>query len=332
MLKLVTERFDIIGRKHNKLVEATKKMIMPVVRKPTFKYDDDIPKFWFNNDPALTHLWNVLSIAATPLEGFFIRDLRKILSEGVDDPVLAEQIKGFIAQEANHSKTHDVYNNHLKEQGYPVREIQQHVLSLLQDLVKKTTNQERFAFVVAGEHFLGEMGNVLLKNEHMTSTMHPQVAALWKWHFFEEVEHKAVAFDAYVYKYGTGINAYRDRMSALAIAIPTILKVFAKPLQMMMEHDNVSTASNWSSLFGYFFMKPGMMYKILPSTIGFLDPWFHPWKNSSNKAALEEIETLRKKIVSEEWNVKDVDAVLNEVHAFEEGSVDATKTFEPQTA
>lgn len=326
MLNKITSRLNIIGRKREELIEATKKRIMPVTRKPDFSYDDDIPKYWFNNDPAITHLWNVLSIAATPLEGFFIRDLRSALSEGIDDPVLQEQIKGFIAQEANHSKTHDVYNNHLKEQGYPVREIQQHVLGVLQGLVKKTTKQQRFAFVVAGEHFLGEMGNVLLKNEKLTNTMHPQVASLWKWHFFEEVEHKAVAFDTYVYKYGVGGDAYKDRIKALMMAIPTIFKVFSKPVKMMMAHDGAKTYSDWSGLINYFFMRPGMFYKIVPSTLGYFNPWFHPWKNSSNKEVLAEIETLRKKIVSEEWNVEDVDAVINSIHEFE-GDVDATETF-----
>src|SRR4051812_16176862 len=63
------------------------------------------PRYWMGGDPYKTHLLNALSFTFPPGERYFMAAV-KALREHVKDPVLRDQVRGFLAQEALHSREH----------------------------------------------------------------------------------------------------------------------------------------------------------------------------------------------------------------------------------
>ena len=70
------------------------------VRRMDFSFSD-IPRYWFGGDVLTTHLLNAMSVTFPEGERFFMRAVREF-QEGVTDPVLRKQVRGFIGQEAHH--------------------------------------------------------------------------------------------------------------------------------------------------------------------------------------------------------------------------------------
>ena len=89
---------------------------MPVVRSPDFNFPDDLPRYWWDNDPVKTLLLAALSSSFPPGEKFFIDSVR-YYQDQITDPELKKAIRAFIGQEAHHSKEHKLMNGFLEERG-----------------------------------------------------------------------------------------------------------------------------------------------------------------------------------------------------------------------
>lgn len=74
------------------------------VRRMDFGFDQ-VPKYWFHNDPFLTHFLCNLSSLFPEGEFFFVTSIRNIRDQ-IDDPAMQKEISAFIGQEAMHSKEH----------------------------------------------------------------------------------------------------------------------------------------------------------------------------------------------------------------------------------
>src|SRR5204862_6406 len=75
------------------------------------------------------------------------------------------------------------------------------------------------ALSTAGEDFLGEIGNAIVSRPELFEGVDPRIARLFRWHGYEEVEHKAVLFDAFHAARGRGIYTYAVRIAGLWIAV-----------------------------------------------------------------------------------------------------------------
>lgn len=80
---------------------------------------DPLPRWWLGNDPFRTHFFNAMSVLFPDGEQFFIDSVRHF-RDRVTDPALAQQIRGFIGQEAHHSREHIEYNQRLRDLGYDI--------------------------------------------------------------------------------------------------------------------------------------------------------------------------------------------------------------------
>ena len=67
-----------------------------------------------------SHIAAMLSAVFPEGEDFFVRSVRNYRDQ-ITDPVLKEQVKGFIGQEALHGREHRAFNERLQELGYPTR-------------------------------------------------------------------------------------------------------------------------------------------------------------------------------------------------------------------
>ena len=76
-------------------------------------------RHWHGGDAFKSHLFNAMSVLFPEGERFFIHSVRHF-REQIKDPLLLEQIRGFIGQEGHHSREHELYNQRLREMGYAV--------------------------------------------------------------------------------------------------------------------------------------------------------------------------------------------------------------------
>ncbi|HBS14603.1 MAG TPA: metal-dependent hydrolase, partial [Alcanivorax sp.] len=74
-------------------------------------------RYWFDDDPVLTHFMNVLSVTFPDGERFFV-DAVRAFRDRVDDPQRQKDISGFIGQEAMHSLEHQAFNDLVSGKGY----------------------------------------------------------------------------------------------------------------------------------------------------------------------------------------------------------------------
>src|ERR1700754_4374035 len=82
------------------------------VRRMDFEFGSDIPELWAVGNPMLTALMAGLSASFPPGERYFIESV-KHYADQVTNPDLKERIRGFIGQEANHTKEHLAFNEFL---------------------------------------------------------------------------------------------------------------------------------------------------------------------------------------------------------------------------
>lgn len=176
-----------------------------VVRKVKFAFPDDLDDVLPGNDLLQESYLVAFSLTMPYLEPYLIRTYRSVLAR-ITDPALADDVRAFIAQEAQHFQNHRRVNEIIRAQlGEEVGATLRAIEDRLDDDYQRFTNEasDRFNLVYA-EGF-----------EAMTCamaiTMFEQAAAgtsdvftsfgpwqqLWAWHAAEEVEHRTVAFDVY---------------------------------------------------------------------------------------------------------------------------------------
>ena len=93
--------------------------IEPIVRTQLNFKLDEVPRFWFGDDPFRTRMFDALSLTFPDGERYFIQSVR-LFRDQITDPSLAARVTDFIKQEAQHGIAHDKMNQVMREQGMPV--------------------------------------------------------------------------------------------------------------------------------------------------------------------------------------------------------------------
>jgi hypothetical protein len=256
---------------------ATPAGMIPKVRQPDFDLADDVPRYWWDNDPARTLLLAALSATFPPGERFFINSVRHYRDQ-ITDPELKEAVRGFIGQEAHHSKEHDALNDWLEKRGIGVARIEKEVGAFINWMANNFSPERQLAHTVAVEHFTALMAEEFLLKYDALEEMDPRMAPIWAWHAVEESEHKAVAFD--VYKAIGGSEFVRvTEMMMVSIMFPFFSTLHL--VQLMKEEGQLTNLKSWRSLGKYMLGSPGVLRKLLPSYIKYYSPNFHPWQTDS---------------------------------------------------
>jgi predicted metal-dependent hydrolase len=145
----------------------------------------------------MSHVVAYLSSTFPEGEDFFVRSVRRHADQ-VTDPVLKEQVKGFIGQEVTHSREHVALNERLQEMGYPTKfNDRMTTRALLRD-ERMFSPLTCLAMTAALEHFTAIFAESLLGDEDAQALLgSTEVRKMLLWHAYEESEHRAVAFDVY---------------------------------------------------------------------------------------------------------------------------------------
>ncbi|WP_330331540.1 metal-dependent hydrolase [Streptomyces sp. NBC_00536] len=191
------------------------------------------PLHWIPDEPTATHVINVLHLLLPAGERWFV----KVFKEGlplVTDPVLRQEVKGFMGQEATHSVQHSYVLDHLTAQRLPTAEFTKYVDFLFEKLLGETPPfgvplpaQEwlrfRLSLVAAIEQFTAVLGDWVLHAEGLDRAGADEIMLdLLRWHGAEEVEHRSVAFDMYQHCGGTGAARYARRVEGMVVVAPVL--------------------------------------------------------------------------------------------------------------
>lgn len=190
-----------------------------VPRIMNFRFDADIPRYWFDNDQFKTLLFTTLSSIFPDGERFFIQSVRHF-QEGIGDAELRRQVRGFIGQEAHHGKEHHEFNQFMESRGLRVGVVEGATRKGMALLARWLSPQRQLAKTCAMEHFTAMLAELMLENPELLEGIDPRMEPLWLWHAIEESEHKAVAFDVYRDQVGRyGLRASEMLISTLEFSL-----------------------------------------------------------------------------------------------------------------
>jgi uncharacterized protein len=269
-------------------------------RWPGFEFDGlerEVARVWHPDGIGPTAFLEALSAMAPVVEGFFIDDARRLLPRVTDENRRAEG-DAFLRQEAAHAIMHAGFNRLLARWGVPVDAIQHSALRWLA-IVAWTSSDLRSAVAMAGEHFLGEIGNALLSRPELLDGVDPRIARLFQWHGYEEVEHKAVLFDVFHAARGRGLYTFAVRIAGLWIAL--VLLALALPSvcrRILASAGAAYDIGAWRGLVRFVFGRAGMLRGRWRAVAAYHRRDFHPWRYLDNRHLLS---GLRDAIVDPAW-------------------------------
>ncbi|MFK7931817.1 MAG: metal-dependent hydrolase [Myxococcota bacterium] len=180
----------------------------------------DLPRWWYQNDPVVTHAVNALNLIFPDGERFFVRSVRHYQSR-IQDPELAQRVRDFMGQESQHGHAHAAQIEVLEAQGFEVASWLNWYRKLAFGQIEGWTPYKlRLSITVAMEHLTASFASFALEKRFLRDA-HPGMRDLLLWHAAEELEHRSVAFE--VYRVAGG--GYLLRILGLIAAL-TILSLF----------------------------------------------------------------------------------------------------------
>jgi len=248
------------------------------VRRMDFGFND-VPKYWFHNDPFLTHFLSNLSSLFPEGEFFFVTSIRNIRDQ-IDDPAMQKEISAFIGQEAMHSKEHKEFNDYATAHGIDIDYFHRRVGKLLKFGHKILSHKQQLAVTCALEHFTATIAAQLMKRTDWNERMNdPVMRKMWLWHAIEESEHKSVCYDAYQRLFK---NTYATRSGAMVVAMVILAAVVAdQQVRLMAKDGQLFNIKSWArgmwGLFGY----KGFLTEVMPELFDYFRPGFHPEDHDS---------------------------------------------------
>ena len=241
-----------------------------------FGREQRLDRLWHGGRVEATAIYNALSSTFPIGEAYFVESVRKF-RDGAP-PKLAEEIKAFTTQEAIHSREHDAFNKRAETAGYDLSKLEQRVSERL-EITKSRPPIVNVAATMALEHFTAILAHELLANPKHLEGADPEAAELWRWHACEEIEHKGVAYDTWLYATRDWPRFKRWKVKAKVMLLVTrnfLVDRTAGSLELMRQ-DGVTGLKAWTLLLSYLWLRPGMFRKIAGAWFKYFLPGFHPW-------------------------------------------------------
>ena len=241
---------------------------------------------WLGGDPVGTAVFNALSLTFPDGERMFIDAVRHY--RGEVSGKLAEDVKGFIAQEAIHSREHHSLNQMVDRDRYPVAEIE-------------SAMRERVAFARAGgpmrmlvatialEHFTAMMADAHARHRDLFDNVDPDIERMWRWHAMEETEHKAVAYDVFMHvtrKWGP-IRRYLRRTFSMLMISYFFTRNITNYAASLLQADGYSRKDALKAVKHFVWRTPGLFTRNAKTYFAWYRPGFHPW-DEDNRALVAE--------------------------------------------
>lgn len=234
-------------------------------------------RFWNGGNVYRTVFFNSLSIMLPEGEKYMIKVARQILPS-VQDGQLGDETRGFIAQEAAHSAQHRLYNNRLREMGYPVDQMERFVGRQLNLALKFLPLKWNAAMAACYEHYTALIGDATLSNAVWLEGANNDFGELWRWHAVEEIEHKAVTFDLHR---ATGGGYFLRGFIMLLLTFNFLLCCAVVQVTLLKHDKKLFHLQTIKQAVTFIFRDSGLVGKYLIKFLAFFAPGFHPWKDDN---------------------------------------------------
>jgi uncharacterized protein len=249
----------------------------------------DTPRYWMGGDAYTTHLLNAMSLMFPHGERMFMDAVRAFRGQ-VDDPVLLAQVRGFLGQEALHSRAHRTMNGWLTTLGINAEAYEAAVAADIAARRAKRGPIDDLAVTCALEHFTAILADAWLTEPSLREQAAEPLRTLWTWHALEELDHKAVAFDVYSQVGGD----YRTRVLwMLRITFTFMLGIGSFQYYLLRGDKKLGDKAYLLGRFWKFWGPRGYFMRRLPAYLRYFKPSFHPW-DEDHRALIAAFEhTLR---------------------------------------
>jgi predicted metal-dependent hydrolase len=258
------------------------------LRKVDFKFSAAVPYQWYKEFAVCAFL-NAVTMLLPVGEQYFIDSVKHYKSR-ITDPVLLEQMAGFMAQEAMHSRQHALLNQVLLIEN-PTLIMVENIAKLLLAFSKWLPASFQLAITCALEHFTASFASLFFAHyAGFTRMAHPAVGELWAWHAVEEIEHKAVCFDVYQAVAG-GLLGYFERCLAMLVVTATFtLTIIIGLLISIFGHQSGAVAAPTPSQeaskpkvkakhsSGWSWLLSNALVENIGFYFAYFRPFFHPWQ------------------------------------------------------
>src|SRR5688572_25858853 len=166
------------------------------VRDRRFGRGAQMERWWCGGDPIATAWNNSLSASFPRGEGLFI-DSVKAFRDGAP-PRLAQEIRAFVQQEVNHTREHLAFNRAAEQAGYDMTAID---AGIAENVARARSRPPivQLAVTIALEHYTAMFARVFLERPGDFFPEENSLSDIWRWHAIEEIEHKGVAYDTYLW-------------------------------------------------------------------------------------------------------------------------------------
>lgn len=252
-----------------------------------FDVSEDLKSFWHGNNAFRTAFFNALSLQFPDGEQQFINAVR-LYRDRIEDPKLQSEIRGFIGQEALHSREHKSYNEALKARGYDIDAIDERFARHM-TWVSKLAPSRQLAGTCGAEHYTAVLANAILRHPEWMAGATPAMARLWRWHAIEETEHKSVAFD--VYRECVGDERVR-RIVFLFVTWNFFKYTFLNTCSLLKTDGKLWSLKTWLGGLNFLWGKPGVIRKCLPDFLAYLRKDFHPWQQDNRGLLAQNLKEL----------------------------------------
>ncbi len=274
--------------KHSRPKPAAEVVVTP--RHATWEFPPDTPRYWFDQSPALSSMFDVFTLVVPDNERYYIRTLQRCLPR-IGDPAQKKELADFFRQEALHGHAHDQYWKNLRDEGVRIDRFSRVVNTFLYKIVEPVL-PDRFqaANVAAIEHVNAYLGHIFLAKQLLRNSA-PGMRRLFEWHFAEEIEHKAVAFDALE----TAYPGYLTRLTGALLTFPLFhLILFSGTMWMLASRGELLRWRTVTDLYRLW-IADGVLLDTLRYIGRYLKPSFHPWDEDDYALAQDFLATFEVK-------------------------------------
>ena len=241
-----------------------------IVRKFAFDFPDDLDPIWCPGNPVRSHMMNGFSLTMPYLEPFIIKSTQDAI-EFIEDERLLDDIRQFSGQEARHYQCHRRLNELLKKNGYhELAAVEQRLYQSFKNLRKKSLTTQ-LAFNAGFESMtIGFTNWLVKKRRQLFANSSPHISSFWLMHMVEEMEHKTVAYDAYMAYSGKYLpRAFGILHGSFHVLGYGIVAMFAS-----LKKDRANgTPTSWFSIVREL---SSLIYHVGPSLVRAMLPWHNP--------------------------------------------------------
>ena len=238
---------------------------------------------WLSGDPVGTAVFNALSLTFPDGERLFMDAVKNY--RGQLSGKLLEDAKGFIAQEAIHSREHHQLNSLIARQRYPVAEIEETIRGRVK-FARERGPMAMLISTIALEHFTAMMAETHARHSDLFDGAAPGIERLWRWHAMEETEHKAVAYDVFmeVTKDWKPLRRYLVRCRAMALVTLMFTRNITLYAARLLEADGYSRKAALKAVRRFVWGDPGVFRRGWKTYFAWYRPGFHPWDQDDREA------------------------------------------------